>query len=73
MITETRPGQRIPAEEYEVIVDAFGRGVPVRELAEDYAVSPSRLAVYCPFCGEKYECDTERPSEPKQAPLLPPE
>jgi hypothetical protein len=43
MITETRPARRIPAEEYEVIVDAFGRGVPVRELAEDYALSPSRI------------------------------
>ena len=43
LITETRPSQRIPAEEYEVIGDAFGRGVPVKELAEDYRVSPSRI------------------------------
>jgi uncharacterized protein YjcR len=43
MIAETRSGQRIPAEEYEVIVDAFGRGVPVKDLAEDYGVSPSRI------------------------------
>jgi hypothetical protein len=42
MITDYRPARRIPAEEYEVIVDAFGRGVPVRALAEDYGVSPSR-------------------------------
>jgi hypothetical protein len=43
LITETRPARRIPAEEYDLIVDDFGRGVPVRELAEDYGVSPSRI------------------------------
>ncbi len=43
LITETRPAQRIPAEEYDLIVDAFSRGVPVKGLAEDYGVSPSRI------------------------------
>lgn len=43
MITESRPARRIPAEEYEVIVDAFSRGVPVKELAGEYGVSPSRI------------------------------
>src|SRR5436853_5528556 len=43
MITEPRPGQRIPAEEYGPITDYFLAGTPVRALAEDYGVSPSRI------------------------------
>lgn len=43
MITETSRARRIPAEEYEVIVDAFSRGVPVKELAGEYGVSPTRI------------------------------
>lgn len=43
MITETRPAQRIPAEDYGPITDHFLAGIPVKELAEDYSVSPSRI------------------------------
>lgn len=43
MITDYRPAQRIPAEDYGPITDHFLSGTPVRALAEVYSVSPSRI------------------------------